>query len=124
MNFESTIFLIYSAFLFVILPFLMDVVAYMKFKDVLGLKEEDIILTIYNFVRYRHEKILGFRSPIIIILSDIVLAIGLVICGYYLKFNIGFILVSMAIYAYVIYLIRCKVYSKFINNIKSVNYTG
>ncbi|ACX72200.1 hypothetical protein Metvu_0333 [Methanocaldococcus vulcanius M7] len=120
MDFESIIFLTYLAFLFVILPFLMDVVVYMKFKDGLGLKEEDIIMTIYNFVRYRHEKILGFRSTIIIILADIILAIGFIICGYYLKFNIWFILASIVIYTYVIYLIRCKIYSKFFNNIKSV----
>ena len=120
MDFGSSVFLVYLAFLFVILPFLMDVVVYMKFKDILGLKEEDIIMTIYNFVRYRYEKILGFRSTIIIILADIILAIGFVICGYYLKFNIWFILASTVIYAYLIYVIRCKVYSKFINNIKSV----
>ena len=62
MDFGSSVFLVYLAFLFVILPFLMDVVVYMKFKDILGLKEEDIIMTIYNFVRYRHEKILGLEA--------------------------------------------------------------
>jgi len=62
MDFGSSVFLVYLAFLFVILPFLMDVVVYMKFKDILGLKEEDIIMTIYNFVRYGYEKILGLEA--------------------------------------------------------------
>ncbi|ADC70048.1 conserved hypothetical protein [Methanocaldococcus sp. FS406-22] len=105
---------LYVILMAIVFPLLVDLAIYIKFKDKLGLSNKNIMSILANFVQYKHEKMLGHRSTVVFMILDIILAIPVIVLVYYTKFNILALVISTAIYLYLIYLIRYRTYYKFI----------
>ena len=125
MNFESMIFPVYLTLLIIVFPLFMDIYVYLQFRPKIGDIPNEVerfkeinyfIIDFINFIHYKYRKLLGFKNRAIIILFDTLLSLLVIALIYYTNLNMLILMISTVIYFYLIYLIRCRIYSKLLIN--------